>query len=325
MGMKSNNERGTLLSEINVTPFVDVMLVLLVIFMVTAPILYQGVDVNLPKVESKPMPAAERERKVVVPINDKGEVKPQVPETKEEPTKVEEKKPEEKIQVSKPEKKEPQEEPKKTEVKKEETPKEKPKEDETIVLQEKKKEKKEIAKKPETTEPPKTKPSKEIEKKKEAFKEVKNSEEEMNKVIKEIRQQKLLKELKDKRVASSDSSGEQKGIQQGAGYSTGGSSGGSSGVVAELFVRRVREEIRSNWAIPENIPIDGSLKAVIVFKLDERGRPSDVKVDIPSGNTAFDDFCVKAIRRASPLTPPPSELLEEARNEGLEITFTNDS
>src|SRR3989304_2270943 len=236
----------------------------------------------------------------------KEEVKPQVPETKEEPTKVEEKKPEEKIQVSKPEKK-------------------KPKEDETIVLQEKKKEKKEIAKKPETTEPPKTKPSKEIEKKKEAFKEVKNSEEEMNKVIKEIRQQKLLKELKDKRVASSDSSGEQKGIQQGAGYSTGGSSGGSSGVVAELFVRRVREEIRSNWAIPENIPIDGSLKAVIVFKLDERGRPYDVKVDIPSGNTAFDDFCVKAIRRASPLTPPPSELLEEARNEGLEITFTNDS
>src|SRR3972149_5278193 len=232
----------------------------------------------------------------------KEEVKPQVPETKEEPTKVEEKKPEEKIQVSKPEKKEPQEEPKKTELKKEE-----------------------IAKKPETTEPPKTKPSKEIEKKKEAFKEVKNSEEEMNKVIKEIRQQKLLKELKDKRVASSDSSGEQKGIQQGAGYSTGGSSGGSSGVVAELFVRRVREEIRSNWAIPENIPIDGSLKAVIVFKLDERGRPSDVKVDIPSGNTAFDDFCVKAIRRASPLTPPPSELLEEARNEGLEITFTNDS
>ena len=255
----------------------------------------------------------------------KEEVKPQVPETKEEPTKVEEKKPEEKIQVSKPEKKEPQEEPKKTELKKEETPKEKPKEDETIVLQEKKKEKKEIAKKPETTEPPKTKPSKEIEKKKEAFKEVKNSEEEMNKVIQEIRQQKLLKELKDKRVASSDSSGEQKGIQKGAGYSTGGSSGGSSGVVAELFVRRVREEIRSNWAIPENIPIDGSLKAVIVFKLDERGRPSDVKVDIPSGNTAFDDFCVKAIRRASPLTPPPSELLEEARNEGLEITFTNDS
>ncbi|HZX13081.1 MAG TPA: TonB family protein [Thermodesulfobacteriota bacterium] len=256
----------------------------------------------------------------------KEEIKPQEPERKDEPPKVEEEKPEEKVQVSKPEKKEPQEEPKKTELKKQELPKEKPKEDDTVVLQEKKKEKKEIAKKPEPTEPPKTKPSKEIKKKKEVVKEVKNREEEMNKVIKEMQKRVILKRLKDNtRVASSDSSGEQKGIQKGAGYSTGGSSSGSTGVIAELFVRRVREEIRSNWAIPENIPIDGSLKAVIVFKLDERGRASNVKVDIPSGNTAFDDFCVKAIRRASPLTPPPPELLEEAKNEGLEITFTNDS
>jgi biopolymer transport protein TolR len=74
MVMKNNNEGNTVLSEINVTPFVDVMLVLLVIFMVTAPILYQGVDVNLPKVESKPMPAAEREKKIVVTINNKGEI-----------------------------------------------------------------------------------------------------------------------------------------------------------------------------------------------------------------------------------------------------------
>jgi biopolymer transport protein TolR len=75
MGMKTNNDEGrTVLSEINVTPFVDVMLVLLVIFMVTAPILYQGVDVNLPRVESKPMPAAEREKKVVITLNDKGEI-----------------------------------------------------------------------------------------------------------------------------------------------------------------------------------------------------------------------------------------------------------
>ena len=48
------------LSEINVTPFVDVMLVLLVIFMVTAPLLQQGIDVNLPKAKGKEMPAEER-------------------------------------------------------------------------------------------------------------------------------------------------------------------------------------------------------------------------------------------------------------------------
>ena len=45
-------EVGTHMSEINVTPFVDVMLVLLVIFMVTAPLMTQGVDVNLPRVSA---------------------------------------------------------------------------------------------------------------------------------------------------------------------------------------------------------------------------------------------------------------------------------
>jgi len=43
------------LSEINVTPFVDVMLVLLIIFMVTAPMMQQGVDVELPKTTTQPM------------------------------------------------------------------------------------------------------------------------------------------------------------------------------------------------------------------------------------------------------------------------------
>ena len=45
------------MSQINVTPLVDVMLVLLVIFMVTTPILQQGVGVELPRVEADPWPA----------------------------------------------------------------------------------------------------------------------------------------------------------------------------------------------------------------------------------------------------------------------------
>jgi biopolymer transport protein TolR len=48
------------LSEINVTPFVDVMLVLLIIFMVTAPLMQQGVDVELPQAEGQKMSPAER-------------------------------------------------------------------------------------------------------------------------------------------------------------------------------------------------------------------------------------------------------------------------
>lgn len=43
------------LSEINVTPFVDVMLVLLVIFMVTAPLMHTGIDVNLPETTTQPL------------------------------------------------------------------------------------------------------------------------------------------------------------------------------------------------------------------------------------------------------------------------------
>lgn len=54
MGMSSGGNKNSkmAMSEINITPFVDVMLVLLVIFMVTAPMMQQGIDVNLPKTSS---------------------------------------------------------------------------------------------------------------------------------------------------------------------------------------------------------------------------------------------------------------------------------
>jgi len=55
MTMVSGNRDGRLMSDINVTPFVDVMLVLLIIFMVTAPMMTQGVDVDLPKVTAEPL------------------------------------------------------------------------------------------------------------------------------------------------------------------------------------------------------------------------------------------------------------------------------
>ena len=53
--MQSGFSRDELVSEINVTPFVDVMLVLLIIFMVTAPMMVQGVDVNLPRTAAAPL------------------------------------------------------------------------------------------------------------------------------------------------------------------------------------------------------------------------------------------------------------------------------
>ena len=60
MAFEDSGEEGGAISQINVTPLVDVMLVLLVIFMVTAPILQQGVELELPK-------------EVIAPIEGEGE------------------------------------------------------------------------------------------------------------------------------------------------------------------------------------------------------------------------------------------------------------
>ncbi len=69
MGMGGGNRGGgrTTMSEINVTPMVDVMLVLLIIFMVTAPLIQQGVKVNLPETKAAPVEATEK--KLVLSID----------------------------------------------------------------------------------------------------------------------------------------------------------------------------------------------------------------------------------------------------------------
>ncbi len=68
MGMTTggNRQNGNMISEINVTPFVDVMLVLLIIFMVTAPMMTQGIDVNLPQASAPAIPAEEERLMVTV-------------------------------------------------------------------------------------------------------------------------------------------------------------------------------------------------------------------------------------------------------------------
>jgi biopolymer transport protein TolR len=60
------------MADINVTPLVDVMLVLLIIFMVTAPMLSMGIDVNLPRVKSKTVDLAEE--KLILSINENKEI-----------------------------------------------------------------------------------------------------------------------------------------------------------------------------------------------------------------------------------------------------------
>ena len=56
------------MAEINVVPYIDVMLVLLIIFMVTAPMLNQGVDVDLPNVDANPVVVEEDENQLIVSV-----------------------------------------------------------------------------------------------------------------------------------------------------------------------------------------------------------------------------------------------------------------
>lgn len=75
--MAFTNNRGrtqTSLSEINVTPLVDVMLVLLVIFMVTAPILQTGIQVNLPKTANTTKAETPKNKSVIVSIDKDGNI-----------------------------------------------------------------------------------------------------------------------------------------------------------------------------------------------------------------------------------------------------------
>jgi biopolymer transport protein TolR len=70
--MVSGKSPRTTLSEINVTPLVDVMLVLLIIFMITAPMLQRGVDVNLPVATGTPQ--SQQETPIILTITKQGQI-----------------------------------------------------------------------------------------------------------------------------------------------------------------------------------------------------------------------------------------------------------
>jgi biopolymer transport protein TolR len=76
-------------SEINVVPYIDVMLVLLVIFMVTAPLISQGVNVDLPQADSEPLPP-DREEPLIVSVDKEGRIFINVGENPDQPLAAEE-------------------------------------------------------------------------------------------------------------------------------------------------------------------------------------------------------------------------------------------
>jgi len=69
--MRYRNKKK-LLAEINIVPYIDVMLVLLLVFMITTPLLYQGLDVELPNTDANELDISEFKEPLIVEINSKG-------------------------------------------------------------------------------------------------------------------------------------------------------------------------------------------------------------------------------------------------------------
>jgi biopolymer transport protein TolR len=74
MAFSMNSRKRTAMSEINVTPLVDVMLVLLIIFMVTAPMMQEGVKLDLPKAQADPLVKQTNVEAIVISVTKKGEI-----------------------------------------------------------------------------------------------------------------------------------------------------------------------------------------------------------------------------------------------------------
>ncbi len=74
MAFSMNTSRRTAMSEINVTPLVDVKLVLLIIFMVTAPMMQEGVTVELPQAKGTPLTKEQDATPVIIAVSDNGAI-----------------------------------------------------------------------------------------------------------------------------------------------------------------------------------------------------------------------------------------------------------
>jgi len=83
--MDSTSKKRKLMAEINVVPYIDVMLVLLIIFMVTAPLLTQGIKVELPKAGAEPIEDVSNQPPLIVSVDSEGNLYINVGDDEDEP------------------------------------------------------------------------------------------------------------------------------------------------------------------------------------------------------------------------------------------------
>lgn len=82
---RERRQKKALMSEMNVVPYIDVMLVLLVIFMITAPLLSTGVEVDLPNTNAKPVQSKNQSEAIILSVSSIGEWFLKIGESTEQP------------------------------------------------------------------------------------------------------------------------------------------------------------------------------------------------------------------------------------------------
>ncbi|MCS6927430.1 MAG: TonB family protein, partial [Candidatus Binatia bacterium] len=85
-----------------------------------------------------------------------------------------------------------------------------------------------------------------------------------------------------------------------------------------LYTEQVKRRVKDNWIVVEKKP---GLAAVVRFGIEADGRVVDVELVQPSGDRAFDESTLRAVRSASPLPPPPSAYLHEFATQKVEVAF----
>lgn len=85
-----------------------------------------------------------------------------------------------------------------------------------------------------------------------------------------------------------------------------------------LYTEQVKRRVKENWIVAEKKP---GLAAIVRFGIEADGRVVDVELVQPSGDRAFDESTLRAVRSASPLPPPPSAYVHEFATQKVEVAF----
>ena len=86
-----------------------------------------------------------------------------------------------------------------------------------------------------------------------------------------------------------------------------------------FYKNAITDRIQNKFKTTLNILLHESLTANVYFKINNNGNVSGVRINKPSGNTAFDNFCINAVISSSPLPPPPKDIAKRVVSEGFEI------